>query len=70
MLEKMGCDRLYQKLCIAQDCYRARLEIKPWRYGDTVCHLVEVIGNANNSEQAIAVQKIHDEFCLGDGQLA
>ncbi|MBW4597018.1 MAG: caspase family protein [Brasilonema angustatum HA4187-MV1] len=70
VLEKMGCDRLYQKLCIAQDCYRARLEIKPWRYGDTVCHFVKVIGNANNTEQAIAVQRIHDEYCLGDGQLA
>jgi hypothetical protein len=72
VLERMGCDRLYQKLCIAQDCYRARLEVKPWRIGDVVCHHVETIGSGKNIEEAIVIQKIHDQYCLGDadGDLA
>lgn len=32
-LEKMGADRLYIKLCTAQECFRARLTPKPWRMG-------------------------------------
>ena len=70
VLERMGCDRLYQSLCIAQDCYRARLEIKPWRYGDTVCHHISTIGNADSIQEAQAIRAIHDKYCVGDGTLA
>ena len=31
ILTTLGSDRLYQKLCTAQQCYRARLTPKPWR---------------------------------------
>jgi hypothetical protein len=54
VLERMGCDRLYQKLCIAQDCYRARLEVKPWRIGEVVCRHINTIGNGQSIEEAIA----------------
>lgn len=29
--EELGCDPLYRRLCVAQDCFRARLTPKPWR---------------------------------------
>jgi len=35
ILTTLGCDGLYQKLCTAQKCYRARLTPKPWRCGAT-----------------------------------
>lgn len=31
--EQLGCDRLYRRLCVAQNCFRARLSPKPWRIG-------------------------------------
>lgn len=31
--EQLGCDPLYRKLCVAQNCFRARLTPKPWRIG-------------------------------------
>ncbi|MFG0293118.1 MAG: hypothetical protein ACF8MJ_08185 [Phycisphaerales bacterium JB050] len=31
--EELGCDPLYRRLCVAQDCFRARLSPKPWRIG-------------------------------------
>jgi hypothetical protein len=33
LLEEFGADELYQKLCRAQQCYRARLSPKFWRCG-------------------------------------
>ena len=33
VFEALGADPLYQKLCLAQNCYRARLSPKPWRCG-------------------------------------
>ncbi len=30
---ELGCDPLYQRLCVAQGCFRARLSPKPWRIG-------------------------------------
>jgi hypothetical protein len=31
LLEQFGADKLYQKLCLTQQCYRARLTPKFWR---------------------------------------
>ncbi|MFU8828986.1 MAG: hypothetical protein ACNA8P_06065 [Phycisphaerales bacterium] len=31
--EELGCDPLYRRLCVAQECFRARLTAKPWRIG-------------------------------------
>lgn len=33
ILEELGSDPLYQRLCDAQQCFRARLSPKPWRVG-------------------------------------
>lgn len=33
ILERLQSDKLYQKLCLSQKCYRARLTPKPWRCG-------------------------------------
>lgn len=33
VLERMGSDPLYVRLCKAQECFRARLTPKPWRCG-------------------------------------
>jgi hypothetical protein len=33
LMERLGADPLYAKLCRAQGCYRARLSPKPWRLG-------------------------------------
>jgi hypothetical protein len=33
ILEELRCDPLYVKLCKAQECFRARLDPKPWRIG-------------------------------------
>ena len=35
LLQGLGSDRLYINLCVAQDCYRARLTPKPWRCGSS-----------------------------------
>lgn len=35
MMIALGADPLYQRLCQAQHCYRARLSPKPWRCGTT-----------------------------------
>jgi hypothetical protein len=31
--EELGCDPLYRRMCVAQNCFRARLTAKPWRIG-------------------------------------
>lgn len=33
IFQKTGADKLYQQLCKAQQCFRARLTPKPWRLG-------------------------------------
>ena len=33
VLEALGCDPMYVRLCRAQACFRARLSPKPWRIG-------------------------------------
>jgi len=33
LMQQLGCDELYMTLCRKQDCFRARLEAKPWRCG-------------------------------------
>jgi hypothetical protein len=33
MLEELGADPLYRRLCDVQECFRARLSPKPWRIG-------------------------------------
>jgi hypothetical protein len=33
LLTELGSDKLYTRLCSAQECYRARLTPKPWRCG-------------------------------------
>lgn len=33
ILEELRSDTLYKKLCLTQNCYRARLTPKPWRCG-------------------------------------
>jgi len=33
LMQKLGVDELYQKLCLRQKCFRARLTPKPWRVG-------------------------------------
>jgi hypothetical protein len=31
IMDELKCDRLYRRLCLAQQCFRARLSPKPWR---------------------------------------
>ncbi len=33
LMQELGVDELYQKLCFRQQCFRARLTPKPWRVG-------------------------------------
>lgn len=33
LMSQMGCDHVYMMLCKKQDCFRARLDAKPWRCG-------------------------------------
>ncbi len=33
VLDELESDRLYRRLCVAQECFRARLSPKPWRVG-------------------------------------
>ena len=34
LMHEVGCDPLYIRLCRIQQCYRARLTAKPWRFGE------------------------------------
>ncbi len=38
ILEELGSDSLYVRLCRAQECFRARLTPKPWRVGLNAAH--------------------------------
>jgi hypothetical protein len=54
LLQKMGSDPLYIKLCKAQECFRARLTPKPWRCGHhaaTVRFPIEDEGAAQRQEK-------------------
>lgn len=64
ILEQLQCDRIYQQLCVRQLCYRARLEIKPWRKGNTVCRDLVRIGEGQVTDEAACVQLLHDRWCL------
>ncbi len=33
LMQSVGADPMYLKLCLAQECFRARLTPKPWRFG-------------------------------------
>lgn len=33
LFKELQCDELYVRMCLAQDCFRARLSAKPWRIG-------------------------------------
>jgi hypothetical protein len=68
ILERLGSDRLYQQLCIKQQCYRARMEPKPWRDGITVCRDLERIGNGSISPENEVILKFH-ALCVGDDEL-
>jgi hypothetical protein len=39
LLESLGADPLYIRLCKAQECFRARISPKPWRCDHTANHI-------------------------------
>jgi hypothetical protein len=51
LMQQLGCDELYMTLCRKQDCFRARLEAKPWRCG-SVRPPVKYPFNGIHDEQA------------------
>ncbi len=54
ILQRLGCDPLYVRLCKAQECFRARLTPKPWRcghYANTLRYPIEDPGAARQFEQ-------------------
>ncbi|MDF5717455.1 MAG: hypothetical protein PUP93_27220 [Rhizonema sp. NSF051] len=71
VLETLGSDRLYQKLCQVQNCYRARLQKKPWRSGNGICkHVATYSDGAPNHPEAEMIKGIHDSWCLSGDILA
>ncbi|MBD2453240.1 hypothetical protein H6G80_04015 [Nostoc sp. FACHB-87] len=66
VMEAMGCDRLYQRLCQTQNTFRARLEPKPWRGddGDAVCHYLRSFGQGIDHPLAVRIKAIHDDWCV------
>jgi hypothetical protein len=70
VLNSLGSDPLFTALCDRQGTFRARLEVKPWRTGSTVCQSLGTVGHGRPNETALAVQRVHDSWCLGDGELA
>ncbi len=73
VLEALGCDRLFQRLCKTQMCYRARLDPKPWRGErgqNSVCHYFGSFGSAPINRIAAQIKTIHDSWCLGNDDLA
>ncbi|MDF5721511.1 MAG: hypothetical protein PUP91_13730 [Rhizonema sp. PD37] len=71
VLETLGSDRLYQQLCQAQGCYRARLQPKPWRSGNGICtYIGRYSDSAPDHEEAVMVKGIHDSWCLKGEVLA
>ncbi len=71
VLETLGSDRLYQKLCRVQNCYRARLQKKPWRSGNGICkHIARYSDGAPDHEESQMIRGIHDSWCLSGDILA
>lgn len=74
ILERLGSDRLYQRLCVAQNCYRSRLMPKPWRSGNAVCRFVETIHEGSKidgfkltpplNQEAMFIKQLHDQYCI------
>jgi hypothetical protein len=52
ILEELGSDPLYVKLCQVQECFRARLTPKPWRIGIESPKLSYPYANAQKEAQA------------------
>jgi hypothetical protein len=100
----LNVDTIYQRMCLNQNCFRARVSPKPWRIGIekhmrprpgvwpinpdklhlrkawvteydlkalgfSSCHYIEEIGSQNIDPTALAVQKIHDEYCRVNSDL-
>jgi hypothetical protein len=59
ILEQLGSDPLYVRLCKAQECFRARLTPKPWRCGH---HANTVRYPAENAESAERVKQWEAEY--------
>lgn len=74
LFELSYCDPLYVKMCLIQDCFRARLTAKPWRKekakGKTTAVCRKVIEfnkehRTDNTELNTAIE-LHDKYCLED----
>ncbi|MCK5855384.1 MAG: hypothetical protein KAG56_09190 [Sulfurovaceae bacterium] len=68
------CDPLYVKMCIIQECFRARLTPKPWRAeknkGENlaICRLVKKFNESMSLDhkEINTVLNLHDKYCLSD----
>jgi hypothetical protein len=68
ILEKLGSDCRYIKLCKVHNCFRARLTPKPWRVrtpddNPYVCQLIAVIGNSVHPALKHQLQ-LHDDISV------
>jgi len=65
-------DPEYVKLCRIQECYRARLTPKPWRWCDepAVCVLEAVHGGDDVDDELAEQLRLHDEMTLPEGKWA
>ncbi len=74
ILSALGSDPLFTSLCKRQGTFRARLEVKPWREDDSitqvVCKYLFTVGHGRQNSTALAIQRLHDSWCLGNGELA
>lgn len=74
ILSALGSDPLFTSLCRRQGTFRARLEVKPWREDDSitqvVCKYLFTVGHGRQNSTALAIQRLHDSWCLGHGELA
>ena len=74
ILSALGSDPLFKSLCKRQGTFRARLEVKPWRQNDSinqvVCKYLFTAGHGRQNLTALAIQRLHDSWCLGHGELA
>lgn len=68
LLGQLGSDHLFNKLCFTQNCFRARLEPKPWRYDESdgydvaVTHYLSTAGNPELPDHPLTelVYHFHD----------
>lgn len=74
ILSALGSDPLFTALCDRQGSFRARLEVKPWRgvqgVNQSVCQYMTTVGHGHPHPTATAIQRVHDDWCLGHGELA